>query len=97
MLLLAKANKIIDLSDIGKLSNLCFCLPGQTKSLILLTLASSQIYAFACQGKQNHFVFLHSQALKSMLLPAHANKIMDSHTLASSQIDAFACHGEQHH
>jgi hypothetical protein len=52
--MLAKANKIIDFSYIGKLSDLCFCLAGQAQSLIFLTLASSQIYAFACQGKQNH-------------------------------------------
>ena len=30
------------------------CLRRQTKSLIFLTLASSQIYAFAWQGKHNH-------------------------------------------
>ena len=54
MLLVARARKIIHFSYIGNLSNRCFCLPRQTKSLIFRTLASSQIYAFACQGKRNH-------------------------------------------
>jgi hypothetical protein len=54
MLLLAMANRNIDFSYTGKLSNLCLCLPGQHKSMIFLTLASSQIYAFACQGKHKH-------------------------------------------
>jgi hypothetical protein len=54
MLLLAKAQKIISFSYIGKLSNLCFWLPGLAKSFIFRTLAISQIDAFACQGKQNH-------------------------------------------
>jgi hypothetical protein len=77
MLLLTKANKIIDFSYIGKLSNLCFCLPRQTKSLSFPTLGSSQIYAFTRQGKRNCYFCLHWQALKSMLLLARAQKIIE--------------------
>jgi len=95
MLLLATANKIIEFAYIGKLSNLCFRLPRQTKSRILLTLASYQIYAFACHGKQNHGFFLHWQALESMLLLPGQTKSLIFRTLASSQIYASACHGKQ--
>ena len=58
----ASVSKIIDFTYIGKLPDLCFCMPGQVQSLIWLTLASSQIYGFVCQGKQNHWCCLHWQA-----------------------------------
>jgi hypothetical protein len=75
--LLATAIAIIGFSYIGKLSNLCFCLPRQTNSLSFPTLGSSQIYAFTRQGKRNCYFCLHWQALKSMLLLARAQKIIE--------------------
>ena len=97
MLLLAKANKIIDFSYIGKLPNLWVCLPRQSQSSVFLTLASSQIYAFACQGKQNHWFVLRWQTLKSMFCLPCQTKALIFLTLASSQIYAFACRRKQTH
>ena len=62
---------------IGKLPNLWFCLPGQAKSQMLLTLASSQIKNVACQGKQNHG-FLHTLASSQICdFACQASKITD--------------------
>jgi hypothetical protein len=77
MILLARASAITDLTYIGKLPHLWFCLPGQAKSLMLLTLASSQIYDFACQGKRHHGFCLPWQAPKSVVLLPRASKIID--------------------
>jgi hypothetical protein len=87
--LLLKTNKIIDFSYIDKIWNLCVCLPTQTKSMTFLTLTSSQIYAFAHQGTQKHWFFLHWQALKSMLLLVQANKIIDSSYLGKLSNPCF--------
>ena len=44
----------LDIPFLCKLPNLRCRVPGQVKSSISLTLASCQIYGFACQGTQNH-------------------------------------------
>ena len=72
MVLLAKAEHNYDFTHMGKLPNLWFCLPGQSKTMILSALKSDHIDDFACQDTSTLWVYLHWQATKSMVLLARA-------------------------
>ena len=91
--LLATAIAIIGFSYIGKLSNLCFCLPRQTKSLICLTLANSQIYVLFAMSNDN-LDFSHTGKLSNLCfcLPTQTNSLIFP-TSANSQPISFCLPG----
>ena len=93
MALLAKALQNYDFTYIGKLPNLWFCYSGHRKTMILLTLASYRIYAFACHGIAKLWFHLHWQATESMVLLAKTQQTTILLTLASYQIFGFGCQG----
>ena len=71
--LLARALEIICFSVFCKFLGPWFLLPGLQKNNLLLTLASSQIYVFANQGKQNHWILI----VPNVTSLARASKIID--------------------